>query len=164
MNLEYPLVHVNDVSPEKLNLSEGWPDADFRIVLDSKHGCSSTVYYSFLAPKAEHKKHKHYACDEMYYVVNGHALAGVGPDKVEIFSGHYHFIPKGVEHWIVNLNRNEPLILIGIYDRCPSFAQTGYEFIGDISKNDIELSSRTLSTKNLKYHRRFELNLNFYIL
>tara|TARA_A100001037_G_scaffold305879_1_gene347834 strand:+ start:6138 stop:7001 length:864 start_codon:yes stop_codon:yes gene_type:complete len=152
MDLEYPLVHVNDVTPEKLNLSEGWPDGEYRIVLDKKHGCSSTIYYSILASNAVHKKHKHSECDEMYYVVSGHALAGVGPDRVEIFSGHYHYIPKGIEHWLVNLNRNEPLVLIGIYDRCPSFELTGYDFLGDIPKNDMDISSRTLRTKDLKYH------------
>lgn len=152
MNLEYPLVHIDDVSAEKLNSSEGWPDGEFKVVLDKKNGCSSTVYYSIIAPNATHKKHKHDACDEMYYVVSGHALAGVGPDRVEIFSGHYHLIPKGVEHWLVNLSRNEPLILIGIYDRCPSLELTGYDFRGEISNDDMHVSSRTLAIQNLKYH------------
>ncbi|MEE9274905.1 MAG: cupin domain-containing protein [bacterium] len=149
MALQYPLIHVDDAPPERMDESAGWPAAEFRVVLDGRHGCSSTVYHAAFPPGAVHHRHRHEACDEMYYVVSGHGLAGAGPDRVEVFPGHYHYIPKGVEHWLLNLSRNEPLVVIGFYDRAPNLGATGYVYAGEVGEGEIA-APRTLDTARLE--------------
>ena len=137
MRPDFPFVHVDDVEPVRMDPRQGWEISDFRIIMDGRIGCSSTIFRGLFLPGAVHKKHRHDNCDEMYCVLRGHGLAGAGPDRVELFPGHYHYIPKGVEHWLVNLSRTEPIEVYGIYDRAPSVEATGYAYTGDVTEKDI---------------------------
>ena len=120
MATDFPFVHVDDVPPRNMDPKQGWSISDFRIIMDGRMGCSSTIFRGLFMPGAIHKKHRHDNCDEMYYVLRGHGLAGAGDDRVELFAGHYHYIPRGTEHWLINLSKNEPIEVYGIYDRSPS--------------------------------------------
>jgi mannose-6-phosphate isomerase-like protein (cupin superfamily) len=51
--------------------------------------------------------------------------------------GHVHYLPKGVEHFMYNLSKNEPLEVIGIYVGAGSVAETGYVYTGDVTAADI---------------------------
>lgn len=118
MALQYPLIDMASVAPSAAAAAEtGWTEVDFRVVLSAAEGCSSTFYRAELAPGEVRHKHRNDGCDEMYYVVSGHGLAGAGDDRVELFAGHYHLIAKGTEHWLVNLGRNDRLVVLGLYDR-----------------------------------------------
>lgn len=139
-----------DVDPVELDESKGWSISEFRVVLSGEQGCSSTMYHAIFEPGAVHSKHIHEKCDEQYYVVSGHGLAGVGPDRVEVFSGHYHFVPQGIEHWLINLSRNEPLVVLGLYDRASSLEATGYVYSGEVKEYDIR-APRTLRDVDLRY-------------
>jgi mannose-6-phosphate isomerase-like protein (cupin superfamily) len=150
MPFEHPYIRIPNLSPEKLDESEGWSISKFRIVIDERQGCSSTMFHATFGPSSVHKKHRHDNCDEQYYIVSGHGLAGAGQDRVEVFPGHYHYIPKGVDHWLINLSRNEPLIVLGLYDRAPSLDATGYVYMGEVGEEDIN-SPRTLRNTDLNY-------------
>jgi mannose-6-phosphate isomerase-like protein (cupin superfamily) len=89
-------------------------------------------------PGAVHKKHRHDNCEEIYYVIRGHGLAGAGPDRAEVRGGHVHYIPKGVEHFLYNLSKTEPLEAIGIYIGAGNVEETGYRYLGDVSEADIK--------------------------
>ena len=60
-----------------------------------------------------------------------------GPDRAEVRGGHVHYIPKGVEHFLCNTSRTEPLEVIGIYIGAGSVAETGYVYTGDVVEADL---------------------------
>jgi mannose-6-phosphate isomerase-like protein (cupin superfamily) len=48
-----------------------------------------------------------------------------------------NYIPKGVEHFLYNLSKTEPLEAIGIYVGAGSVEETGYVYTGDVTEADI---------------------------
>lgn len=150
MAFEHPYIRIANVTPEKLDEKEGWNVSDFRVVVSGKEGCSSIMYHATLAPGERIHKHRYENCQMQYYVVSGHGLAGAGEDRAEVHAGHFHLIPKGVEHWLVNLGRHDPLVIIGFYDRVPYLKDTGRVYLGDITEADIT-APRTLSAAALQH-------------
>jgi mannose-6-phosphate isomerase-like protein (cupin superfamily) len=131
------LVHIDEVAPERLSAAEGWSISDFRIPIGAHNGSRTALFWARFLPGAAHRKHRHEHCDEIYYVVRGRGLAGAGPDRAQVRAGHVHFVPRGVEHFLVNLEAREPLEVIGIYVGAGSVAQTGYVFTGEVSAADL---------------------------
>jgi mannose-6-phosphate isomerase-like protein (cupin superfamily) len=134
-------VHIDDVQPSRMNAKDGWSITDFRIPIGRHNGSSTALFWAKFMPGAVHKKHRHENCEEIYYVIRGHGLAGVGLDRAEVRGGHVHYVPKGVEHFMHNLSKTEPLEVIGIYIGAGSVEETGYLYMGEVSAADI--SART---------------------
>jgi len=132
------LVHIDDVKPARMSAKDGWSITDFRIPIGRHNGSPTTLFWAKFMPGAVHKKHRHDNCDEIYYIVRGHGLAGAGPDRAEVRGGHVHYIPKGVEHFLHNLSKTEPLEAIGIYIGAGSVEETGYVYTGDVTAADIK--------------------------
>jgi mannose-6-phosphate isomerase-like protein (cupin superfamily) len=132
------LVHLDDVLPENMNQGEGWSITDFRLPLGKHNGSSTTLFRARFFPGAVHQKHRHDTCEEIYYIISGHGLAGAGQDRVEVRGGHFHYIPKGVEHWLYNLSDTEPVEVVGIYIGAGSVEDTGYVYLGDVTVEDIK--------------------------
>tara|TARA_B100000530_G_scaffold333019_1_gene280319 strand:+ start:142 stop:975 length:834 start_codon:yes stop_codon:yes gene_type:complete len=132
------IVNIDDVNPEEMDENDGWKITDFRLPISAKNNSSSTLFRARFMPGAVHKKHCHRNCDEIYYIISGHGLAGVGSDRVEVHGGHFHFIPKGVEHWLYNLSENEPIEVVGLYCEAGSVNDTGYVYLGDVTSQDLE--------------------------
>lgn len=132
------LVHLDDVRPENMNEGEGWSITDFRLPIGRHNGSDTTLFRARFFPGAVHKKHRHDNCEEIYYIISGHGLAGAGPDRVEVRGGHFHYIPKGVEHWLHNLSDTDPIEAVGIYIGSGSVEETGYVYMGDVTEADIE--------------------------
>lgn len=130
-------VHLDDVAPENMDKGAGWHISDFRLPLSGRNGCTSTFFRARFFPGAVHAKHRHENCEEIYYVISGHGLAGAGPDRVEVHGGQFHYIPAGVEHWLHNLSDSEPIEVAGIYIGAGSVKDTGYVFMGNVSEEDI---------------------------
>lgn len=126
------LVHLDDVPPRPMPKSEGWSITDFRLPLGKHNGSSTALFRARFFPDTVHQKHRHDNCEEIYYIISGHGLAGAGPDRVEVRGGHFHYIPKGVEHWLYNLSATEPLEVVGIYIGAGSVADTGYVYLGEV--------------------------------
>jgi mannose-6-phosphate isomerase-like protein (cupin superfamily) len=135
------LVHLDDVPPENMDAGKGWSITDFRLPLGRHNGSSTTLFRARFFPGAVHKKHRHDNCEEIYYIISGHGLAGAGPDRVEVRGGHFHYIPKGVEHWLHNLSPTEPIEVVGIYIGAGSVEETGYVYMGEVT--DADLKART---------------------
>ncbi|MEE9276532.1 MAG: hypothetical protein V3V62_14600, partial [bacterium] len=55
---------------------------------------------------------------------------------VEVRAGHFHYIPRGVEHWLCNLDGTEPVEMIGVYFGAGSVEETGYVYLGDVTEAD----------------------------
>ncbi len=132
------LVHIDDVKPSRMNEKDGWSITDFRIPIGRHNGSPTTLFWAKFMPGAVHKKHHHENCEELYYIVRGHGLAGAGPDRAEVRAGHVHYIPKGVEHFLYNLSKTEPLEAIGIYVGAGSVEETGYVYSGDVTEADLK--------------------------
>jgi mannose-6-phosphate isomerase-like protein (cupin superfamily) len=137
MALQYPLVHLDDVKPEEMDEDAGWSITEFRLPISKKQGSTTTMFHSRFMPGAIHKKHRHDNCDEIYSIVSGRGLAGAGTDRVEVRGGHFHYIPKGVEHWLYNLSEKEPIEVIGVYIGAGSVEETGYIYLGEVTEEDL---------------------------
>ena len=133
------LVHIDDVKPSQMNAKDGWSITDFRMPIGRHNGSPTALFWAKFMPGAVHKKHRHENCEELYYVIRGHGLAGAGADRAEVRGGHVHYIPKGVEHFMHNLSRTEPLEVIGIYVGAGSVEETGYVYTGEVSETDLAL-------------------------
>ncbi|MGI9378814.1 MAG: cupin domain-containing protein [Methyloligellaceae bacterium] len=131
------LLHMDDVPQENMDAGEGWSITDFRLPFGKHNGCKSTLFRARFFPGAVHKKHRHDNCEEIYYIISGHGLAGAGEDRVEVRGGHFHYIPRGVEHWLHNLSPTVPIEVVGIYIGAGSVEDTGYVYMGDVTEDDI---------------------------
>ena len=135
------VIHVDNVQPENMSSGDGWLISDFRLPFGAHNGCSSTLFRAKFLPGAVHKKHTHEACDEIYYVISGHGLAGAGDDRVEVRGGQFHYIPQGVEHWLHNLSPTDPIEVVGIYIGAGSVSETAYVYKGDVTEQDLVTAS-----------------------
>lgn len=133
--------HLDEVPPENMDAGDGWMISDFRLPIGTHNGSSTTLFRARFLPGAVHKKHRHENCEEIYYVISGHGLAGAGADRVEVRGGHFHNVPAGVEHWLHNLSETDPIEVVGIYIGAGSVAETGYVYIGDVTPADLESRS-----------------------
>lgn len=131
------LVNSEDVAPETMDAKDGWSITDFRLPISKRNGATTTVFRAKFMPGAVHKKHRHDNCEEIYYIISGHGLVGAGSDRAEVRGGHFHFVPKGVEHWAYNLSKTEPLEAIGLYIGAGSVEETGYVYMGDVTDEDV---------------------------
>ena len=131
------MIHIDDVQPSKMEEKKGWSITDFRMPIGRHTGSPTALFWAKFMPGAVHKKHRHENCEELYYVIRGHGLAGAGPDRAEVRGGHVHYIPKGVEHFMYNLSKTEPLEVIGVYIGAGSVEETGYVFAGDVTDSDL---------------------------
>ncbi|MCC6533465.1 MAG: cupin domain-containing protein [Burkholderiales bacterium] len=120
------LVHVDAVKPMRTGLGFQADGVDLRFPIGRHNGADHALFWLTLAPGATYPVHRHERCEKVYYVIRGHALAGVGQDRVEIRAGHVHLISRGVEHSLANTSASEPLELIGVYTGAGSLEESGY--------------------------------------
>jgi mannose-6-phosphate isomerase-like protein (cupin superfamily) len=130
-------IHLDDVPPENMDAGKGWSISDFRLPLGAHNGCGSTLFRARFLPGATHRKHRHDNCEEIYHVISGRGVAGSGAGRHEMRGGHFHYIPAGVEHWLVNRNAGEPIEVVGIYIGAGSVVDTGYVYTGDVTDADL---------------------------
>ena len=135
------LVHIDEVEPARMSEKDGWSITDFRMPIGRHNGASTTLFWAKFMPGAIHKKHRHENCDELYYIVRGHGIAGAGTDRAEVRGGHVHYIPRGVEHFLYNTSETEPLEAIGIYVGAGSVEETGYVYTGEVTEADLNARS-----------------------
>lgn len=136
MMLTYPLVHVDDVTPENMRKGEGWAISEFRLPISGMHGAATTVFHSIFRPGSTHAKHLHSRCDEIAVYLKGHGVVGQGEERTEVGPGHCRLMPKGSEHFFFNETRDEEGLVVGFYVGAKSVADTGYAFCGDVTEAD----------------------------
>lgn len=136
--LQGVLVHLDYVSPETMDSGAGWSTSDFRLPMGAHNGSATTLFRARFLPGAIHRKHRHEACEEIYHVISGQGVAGAGGGRHAVRGGHFHYIPAGVEHWLVNHNADEPVEVVGVYIGAGRVADTGYVYCGDVTPADLE--------------------------
>ena len=143
MSLKYPLVHVDDVTPENMKKGEGWAISEFRLPITGKDGSSTTVFHSIFRPGSTHAKHLHSRCDEIAVYLKGHGIVGQGSERTEVRPGHCRLMPKGSEHFFYNETKDEEGLVIGFYVGAKNVKDTGYEFRGPVTEKDLSAPRRS---------------------
>ena len=103
-----------------------------RVLVDEQMGGAEhlTFGYARFEPKTSyHKKHIHPAAEEVFYILSGKGIGGVGDgtEEIEIVAGDTVWVPKGAVHWLCN-PFEEPCEILFIY-AAASLASAGYEIV-----------------------------------
>jgi len=103
-----------------------------RILIDEEIGGAKhlTFGHAAFAPKTSyHKKHVHPHAEEVFYVLSGKGIGGVGEDsgEVELVPGDTIWVPQGAVHWMYN-PFDEPCEILFLYT-APSLAAAGYKVV-----------------------------------
>jgi quercetin dioxygenase-like cupin family protein len=89
-----------------------------------------TFGYARFEPKTSyHKKHIHPHAEEVFYILSGKGIGGVGSgtEEIEIVAGDTVWVPKGAVHWLYN-PFDEVCEILFIY-AASSLASAGYEIV-----------------------------------
>ena len=103
-----------------------------RVLVDEQMGGAEhlTFGYARFEPKTSyHKKHIHPDAEEVFYILSGKGIGGVGAgtEEIEIIAGDTVWVPKGAVHWLYNPFDAVCEILF-IY-AASSLASAGYEIV-----------------------------------
>jgi mannose-6-phosphate isomerase-like protein (cupin superfamily) len=139
MSLKYPLVHVDDVTPENMQKGDGWAISEFRLPITGKNGSATTIFHSIFRPGSTHARHLHSNCDEIAVYLKGRGIVGQGDERTEVRPGHCRLMPKGSEHFFYNETKDEEGLVIGFYMGAKSVPDTGYEFRGAVTEADLKV-------------------------
>ena len=134
------LLNIRDVAPLR-EKPEGWNVSDFRVPIGRHNGSAAALYWTKLQPGETLQKHRLEKCEELYYVIRGRGVVGAGADRAEVRGGHVHYIGKGVDRFMHNASRTEPLEVIGVYTGAGSVEEAGYVYTGDVTDADIRTTT-----------------------
>lgn len=128
------VVNVADVRPAPVRRREGWRRMDIRFLITDRTAQARTVCWwrTVFPPGAAHERHVHRRADEVFYVIRGRGAHGLGEREVAVGPGDACFIPRGMVHWLRNLDPRRPIELVGAYVGAPNLQATGYRFVGPI--------------------------------
>ena len=132
---EGTLIHIDAVA------AAGQGNVEVRVPIGRHNGSDNMLIWATFPPGASRQKHRCENCEMVYCVIRGRGVAGAGPDRAEVRSGHIHLIPKGVEHFLCNLSATEPLEVLAVYTGAGSLEEAGYVATGEVT--DADLCART---------------------
>jgi len=103
-----------------------------RVLVDEQMGGAEhlTFGYARFEPKTSyHKKHIHPDAEEVFYILSGKGIGGVGAgtEEIEIVAGDTVWVPKGAVHWLYN-PFDEVCEILFLY-AASSLASAGYEIV-----------------------------------
>ncbi len=124
--LHYPVVKVDDVSPDATDI--GWRDTDFRPLLATSNTPEAFCFAATVAPGGSRAQHTLSGVDTYYLVHEGSALAGDGTAQAELRAGHVLWVPAGTSSWLRNVDPVRPLRLFGYHVGAATPAAMGYRF------------------------------------
>jgi mannose-6-phosphate isomerase-like protein (cupin superfamily) len=142
MSVNARLVHVDDVAPENMKKGDGWAISEFRLPISGKDGSSTTLFHSIFRPGSTHAKHLHRNCDEIAVYLKGRGICGQSSERTEVRPGHCRLMPKGSQHFFYNESKDEEGLVIGFYVGAKSVPDTGYEFCGTVTDEDLKVPRR----------------------
>jgi quercetin dioxygenase-like cupin family protein len=122
-------VHVESFAPDgSLKAADGWVDMNvkFLITRDSV-GATQTVFgITIFPPGAKHDIHRHPNAEETEYIVEGHGVARVGDDDVEMGPGDIVFVQADDYHGFYNTSETDRAVMVWCYGGAASLAEAGY--------------------------------------
>lgn len=128
---------VDEVAPsERAQPDDGWHRMDIRFLLPKEVAGDAGVclFRAVFEPGAQHERHHHPNCWEVFYVIRGRAGIGGGDDETVAERGTVQVVPPGKVHWLRNLDPDEPVEVVGAYLGVDSLESAGYEFVGPIGE------------------------------
>lgn len=111
-----------------LKAEDGWVDMNvkFLITKDSV-GASETVFgITIFPPGAKHDIHRHPNAEETEYIVEGHGIARVGNDDVEMGPGDIVFVKADDYHGFYNTSETDRAVMVWCYGGAASLEEAGY--------------------------------------
>lgn len=111
-----------------LKAEDGWVDMNvkFLITKDSV-GASETVFgITIFPPGAKHDIHRHPNAEETEYIVEGHGIARVGDDDVEMGPGDIVFVKADDYHGFYNTSETDRAVMVWCYGGAASLEEAGY--------------------------------------
>lgn len=111
-----------------LKAEDGWVDMNvkFLITKDSV-GASETVFgITIFPPGAKHDIHRHPNAEETEYIVEGHGIARVGDDDVEMGPGDIVFVKSDDYHGFYNTSETDRAVMVWCYGGAASLEEAGY--------------------------------------
>jgi mannose-6-phosphate isomerase-like protein (cupin superfamily) len=131
------LVHIDSV-PAIDSRALGWDGVRARFAIGSHNGSANALCWLELQPGAQWPRHRHDRCEKVYYVVRGQGVTGFGGERAALRAGHVHLIAQGVEHFVYNPSRSEPLDLIVVYTGAGSLEESGYIGLGAVQAQELQ--------------------------
>jgi quercetin dioxygenase-like cupin family protein len=103
-----------------------------RVLVDKEMGEAETITFGWAVfePKTSyHKKYYHPNAEEIFYILSGKGIGGVGEGTQErkIVQGDTVWVPKGTVHWLYN-PFDSPCEILFVY-AASSLKEAGYEIV-----------------------------------
>lgn len=127
---EHPMkVHVESFAPDgSLRAEDGWVDMNVKFLITGDSvGATETVFgITIFPPGAKHDIHRHPNAEETEYIVEGHGIARVGDDDVEMGPGDIVFVKADDYHGFYNTSDTDRAVMVWCYGGAASLAEAGY--------------------------------------
>src|SRR3990170_3144950 len=127
---QHPMkVHVESFAPDgSLRAEDGWVNMNVKFLITSDSvGAHQTVFgITIFPPGAKHDIHRHPHAEETEYIVEGHGIARVGADDVEMGPGDIVYVRENDYHGFNNTSETERAVMVWSYGGAASLAEAGY--------------------------------------
>ncbi len=129
-----PVLNYRRVPPAPVRRGAGWAKMDIRwVASDTTMGTKTACFWrTVFPPGAAHHKHIHRKADEIFYMIRGRGMHGLGDREYPVRAGDVFYIPRGRVHWMRNPDPRRPVELVGVYVGAPNLRATGYVYVGEI--------------------------------
>lgn len=91
--------HVKDVPAQAVKLGEL---TSIQILISAQEGPHFAMRRFVMEPGGGMPNHTN-TVEHEQYVLQGHAMIGIGGEQIEVGTGDVVFIPEGVPHWYQNI-------------------------------------------------------------
>lgn len=122
-------VHVEAFAPDaSLKAEDGWVKMNVKFLITKESvGASQTVFgITVFPPGAKHDIHRHPHAEETEYIIEGHGIARVGDDDVEMGPGDIVFVKADDYHGFYNTSETEPAVMVWCYGGAANLDEAGY--------------------------------------
>jgi quercetin dioxygenase-like cupin family protein len=101
MDLEetMPVKHVKDVPAQAVKSGDL---TSIQVLISAQEGPHFAMRRFVMEPGGGMPNHTN-TVEHEQYVLQGHAMIGIGGEKIEVKTGDVVFIPEGVPHWYQNI-------------------------------------------------------------
>jgi quercetin dioxygenase-like cupin family protein len=101
MDLEetMPVKHVKDVPAQAVKNGDL---TSIQVLISAQEGPHFAMRRFVMEPGGGMPNHTN-TVEHEQYVLQGHAMIGIGGEKIEVKTGDVVFIPEGVPHWYQNI-------------------------------------------------------------
>jgi quercetin dioxygenase-like cupin family protein len=130
IHADHPMkVHLDAFAPDgTLRAEDGWVNMNVKFLITRETvQAERTVFgVTVFPPGAMHDIHRHPNAEETEYIVEGHGIARVGPDDVDMGPGDIVFVKANDDHGFHNTSPTERAVMVWCYGGAASLQEAGY--------------------------------------